>query len=146
MKKLAIIFILLSFLAACARQEVFDENQLEILKCDYVSESLLYENIARIKQNEIITSTVTVYSDTEAERKEVEETLQALFNTDFTYAEQGDLKLLSAIINTESMSDEMKTHLLLDEVLSQPEHSLQVFIDSIENHPNKDVSVTCKII
>ncbi len=144
MKKLMYILITVLFLVSCSKDR--SQSDLETLKCDYFNSGFLYDAVFRVKDDKIFSLILTVISSTENDVSEVEESIEALFNTDFTVSEKGDFKVLTALISENNLSDDARNLLLLNDLENIDEFNIHNLLESIiDESSDKDIDVSCEV-
>ncbi len=144
MKKIISILLISILLIAC-NSTVVDEKAVEVIKCDHVSNGMSYDSIIRMSDGKIMSIVLTVLSETKSDKEDVLETLEALFDTSFTYAESNELKLLTSVMNPDDLSEQSLEMLLLSGL--NEKNTLEDLMDLIKtNAKDKEHTVTCSTL
>ncbi len=148
MKKIIVIMMTLTMLVACNSKETIEvSDDLKTLKCDYFNEGFFYDAIYRVKEEDLLSIILTVYTESESDAKDVEETLEALYMTDFDLSEVKDFKLLTSNLNLDEMKNETLEALMIKDVYQKDDMSLETIVSEIEKvAKDKKLDVTCKLI
>lgn len=144
MKKLLYLIITILFLVGCSKES--SQSDLKTLKCDYFNSGFLYDSVIRVKDDKIFSLILTVISTTENDIAEVEESIEALFNTEFNISEKGEYKVLTALINENDLSSEARDLLLLNDLDKIEEFNINNLLESvIAESADKDIDVSCEV-
>lgn len=144
MKKILYLMISILFLVGCGKNT--SQSDLGTLKCDYFNSGFQYDTVIRVKDDKIFSLILTVISSTENELADVEESIEALFNTDFTVSEKGDYKVLTALISEGDLSVEARDLLLLNNLEEIEVFDIHNLLESIiDESTDNDIDVSCEV-